>query len=970
MSADAPAAEKTPSRRRQRRGSWRVALRYAWRDARRHKGRTALVAAMVALPTGLGSAVAVLATSTYEESPATAVAQRLGADPQIQAVVEYWSPGAKFQNPHDGGLDGVTYSTDDLGPWEADGDSQNVQALPIRLADLEEHLGAAVPEADTVSRVSTESGTWTVRSAADPTRSAAATLVQVDGPPAALHHVGVDVPLGAGQIAIGPQVAAALGVGVGDTVELTKQDAPQIMRLGDSSSFREFADPRARTTAAQRYTVAAVDGDDQQAVVGQDGPLTVPTTLDWWRDDATNPDLTWALRWVVTGPAPVRWSEVSALNELGAQVSSRDTILHPPTDAATLARWDEVMAGNDYGPGNDTSAAGLAVVAGAAALGLLQAILMIGPAFQVGARRSARDLALLAASGADDRTIRRSVLAGGLVVGTVVSAVACTLGVVISSVLLVELTDMTPVRPWLWVVAFFVVGVLVSVAAAWLPARRAAHLDPVAVLAGRRAEAPPRRWPGVVGVVLAAVGVAVAVAGAAARLPTLVLVAGVVLAELGLVLATGPVIQGLGRLSGTLRGTGRLALRDAARHRARTASATAAVLAATAAAVAGLVLAPSMAQHDRLTYEGLAAPGTLLVGPFGKDDGDLSAADQAAVARVVQDRGAATGALLPVTAFAATDAVSQMWVLARSDVHEMGAGTSTTGLGTVVDDGSSVERLRLLGIPDPERAAEALREGRALVQPTELRDDATAVVVLGHEGSGEAPDVPVPAIAVGDGVTPVPNLPILPTTFAREHGLGLRTSGVVAASSVHHELSDAELVALDDALEIAVPSSDELEPGWNQRVATASAWVEAGPSANLGSGPLTGQLLIAGAAILVTLAAAWIATALAGTESLPDLATLQAVGAPPRIRRRFAAAQSAVITMTGVVLGAVTGLVLGATIVLAQRLPADGSVDPRWMIDVPWRWVVLLVVAVPLLGALGSWVATRSRLPLGRRLDR
>ena len=74
------------------------------------------------------------------------------------------------------------------------------------------------------------------------------------------------------------------------------------------------------------------------------------------------------------------------------------------------------------------------------------------------------------------------------------------------------------------------------------------------------------------------------------------------------------------------------------------------------------------------------------------------------------------------------------------------------------------------------------------------------------------------------------------------------------------------------------------------------------------------------------------------------------------------------ITVTGAVLGAATGLVIGATLVLSQREQPDG-VDPRWMVDVPWLWVAALVIAIPLLGAAAAWLVTRSRLPLARRLD-
>src|SRR5690606_5242116 len=115
------------------------------------------------------------------------------------------------------------------------------------------------------------------------------------------------------------------------------------------------------------------------------------------------------------------------------------------------------------------------------------------------------------------------------------------------------------------------------------------------------------------------------------------------------------------------------------------------------------------------------------------------------------------------------------------------------------------------------------------------------------------------------------------------------------------------------------------------------------------------------------LGATGISVALAAAESRPDLATLGAVGASPRVRRRVAAAQAGVISVIGGTLGVLTGLMLGRALVTAQKHAPD-IVDLDWAVITPWPAVAAIAVGVPLLAMAGGYLLTRSRLPMVRRI--
>ena len=121
-----------------------------------------------------------------------------------------------------------------------------------------------------------------------------------------------------------------------------------------------------------------------------------------------------------------------------------------------------------------------------------------------------------------------------------------------------------------------------------------------------------------------------------------------------------------------------------------------------------------------------------------------------------------------------------------------------------------------------------------------------------------------------------------------------------------------------------------------------------------------GLLAAALAAGFVTLVGVAISVALSAAEGRADLATLSAVGAPPRVRRLLAGSQAALIGGSGTVIG----VLLGSFVAFALRstFGAPGF-------EVPWQNLIGVGVAVPVVAALVAAAFTPSRLPLMRRLE-
>ncbi|HQY33803.1 MAG TPA: hypothetical protein PLS68_07520 [Actinotalea sp.] len=907
----------------------RATARIARRDALRARGRTALVAAMIGLPVLAASAGLTLSTSSVPTAERY-VQWHLGATAQAR-IGEFVSPGLEQDLPGEGwGYAGTTPQLDQL-----------------LLVDYERDLDEALPAADTLVRV-LSTYTWLRTSDGRSTRDVR--LVEV---PTGTAELGALVrvldghlPAVDGEIAVLPEHAERLGVDVGDHVVATG------------------AGIAAATSSLTIVGLIAPNPSRIEALAAPGAVLDAAATLEPVQAVAS---------WYVVGPAPVTWSHVLAINALGSPVTSRAVVLDPPEVTA--------LTGTSYAPGFRT------VAAAALAMALLEVILIVGPAFAVGARRSQRDLALLAAIGGDRRTLRRVVLLGGAVIGSIASVVAVVGGIGLAAGYRAldrlgggfGLPDLRVPATVLLLVPF---GALLATAAAWAPARHAARVDVVAALTGRRAEAQPRRRIPAVGLVVIALGAGGALVGAMTG-STALLVSGVVALEVGLVAASGALVALAGRLAPRTGPAGRLALRDAVRQRSRTAPAVAAVLAAMAGVVAGATYLTSGEQHLAAQYTPLAADGVAMLGFGAMDpsDPDRDALAESAVG--VVRAGLAVTAMVPVSIVdpsGTVDGDSPTLSAERPPANVCplqgdvtlpvaevraawndprcggvsGGSIAWTAPGTwdstLVDDGTAIAAL---GLPRSERAAAALQSGAAVVaSPLDLWPDGTvhlrvvaADLVTGDLLTG--PTTVLPAVAVDLGNAGQYGLVVPPAAVA-ELGLTARLAGYVAQTS--RAPTHAEQDAVEAALMAAVGP-------------TVSLQLERGHSA---AQPEVVWLLVA-AATVVGLGATAIVTALAATEALPDLAILGAIGAAPALRRRFAAAQAGLVAGIGTLVGVLTGLLLGRVLVLAERYRGP-VVDLDWQVVTPWSAVLAVAVGVPLLAAGGGFLLTRSRLPMVRRV--
>jgi putative ABC transport system permease protein len=266
-----------------------------------------------------------------------------------------------------------------------------------------------------------------------------------------------------------------------------------------------------------------------------------------------------------------------------------------------------------------------------------------------------RELALLRCLGASRRQVMTSVLLESLIVAVVASLVGLGLGVLIANGLKALLTGIlnfdlpTTGTVFLWrtVIVSLAVGIVVTVLAALLPARKATRVPPVAALQPETAFAPThfRKRRIVLGVLVTLVGVALLLAGLfqneGNRLVNVG--SGAVIVFFGVAILSPLIARPLARLIGwpfakAFRLPGTLARENAMRNPRRTASTAAALMIGLALVTFVSIFAASIKASTTETLDRtIAADYILMNDTFTPFSPDLATrlADQPELAAVV-----------------------------------------------------------------------------------------------------------------------------------------------------------------------------------------------------------------------------------------------------------------------------------------------------------------------------------------------
>jgi len=537
-----------------------------------------------------------------------------------------------------------------------------------------------------------------------------------------------------------------------------------------------------------------------------------------------------------------------------------------------------------------------------------------------------RELALLRAIGASRRQVTSSLLGEALVVGLIGATLGFVAGIGVAYAIQALFTaiglDVSAgglvIQPRTVVIAY-VVGVVVTVLAAWAPAWRAARIPPVAAM--RDDVGVPQRsltlrvliggTALVLGVVAMVIGFTVATGSGAAAMvglgTFLVFMAVVVISPA----ISRPVVGVIGAPVKATRGTvGGLAVENAQRNRRRTAATASALMIGLALVSAISVLAASTTASinrsidDQFSFDQLITTPTFT--PFSPDIADSIAT-----------------------------------ISGVSTVSRMRLNNAT------IENQDAI----VAGI-DPETIADVVDLGDFEASFDDLGSGEFALDSRGIEANG---------LAIGDTVTvafPTGNEQL---TLASSYESSVSFTGYVVSNEVFDE---AGLKPLD--FQVYIKESPEADPGairaeiddvvadyptvqvQDQTEFKVAVQDQVNQLLALIYGLLALAIVIAVLGIVNTLA-------LSVIERTREIGLLRAVGLTRRQLRRMVRLESLVIAIYGAVLGVVVGVGFG--IALQQVLSSSG-ID---VLEIPWVNLVVFVVLAGLVGILAAlWPARRA----------
>ncbi|WP_327177513.1 ABC transporter permease [Streptomyces sp. NBC_01335] len=561
-----------------------------------------------------------------------------------------------------------------------------------------------------------------------------------------------------------------------------------------------------------------------------------------------------------------------------------------------------------------------------AGIALFVGVFLIANTFSMLIAQRTRELALMRAVGASRRQVKRSVLMEAAVVGLVASAVGFAVGAGLAAALrsaMGVIGGKIPAGPLVvapgTVLAAFAVGVLITVFAAWLPARRAAKIAPVAAMSSVHAVASTRSLVvrNSIGGALTLLGAAGIVGGAAAADTNgrKLIAAGAFLALIGIIvlipLLSRPAIALVRPLLARVFGvSGKLAAQNAVRNPRRT-GATASALAIGLTLVTGIsVLGVTLGQAvDRMTTDNIKAD--YLVSMASGD-----ALDSSALTALRKADG--VGAVSPQQA---------NWLTVGGRRHA--ASGVTPG---------DVEKLFTL--KTVTGSLDSLADGRIAVDDDTARNNhwktgETLPVTFEDEKKGE---VTIGAVYESNQfLSPV----LLPEDLANAHTatadireIWLTTDGGASAAD-----EQAVVDALGDNPAMSVMDRQDMRDMFGGFVNLAL---------NIMYGLLAMALLIAVLGVVNTLA-------MSVFERKQEIGMLRAIGLDRARVKRMIRLEAVVISLFGAVVGVLLGTFLGWAIgrTIAAALP-------QYELVIPWGRIGIFLLLAALVGVLASLWPARS----------
>ncbi|GAA2072490.1 FtsX-like permease family protein [Aeromicrobium halocynthiae] len=557
------------------------------------------------------------------------------------------------------------------------------------------------------------------------------------------------------------------------------------------------------------------------------------------------------------------------------------------------------------------------------AIALVVGTFLIVNTFSILVAQRSRELALLRALGASRGQVTRSVLAEAFVVGLLGSTVGLLLGFALAAGLRLLFAsfgldlDSTPLvlRPRTAVVAY-TVGVLVTMVAAYAPARRASRVPPVAAMRDEVAlpETSVRRRT-VVAVALALLGsglLAWGLGGAGNAVLTVGL--GVLAVLLAVALAAPvlarPVLAITGRVYARVFGAvGVLAWQNARRQPRRTAATASALMIGlslvTTMSIIGSSVNASIERTVRADFPGDLVISNAVGIPFSTSVADdvaqvpgveRVAALQAVSGRVGEDGlPALAGDLDDIEAVVAPDYVEgraprtvREVALDTDEAEELGLEVGSTVDFAAAEGLESVE-VDVVGLYEPSQALQGGIVSRDLL-----------------DGSGIPAQDSFVAVRAGEGVD--------------VRALDRAVERVVA-----------------DVPTVTVQDREEFTEGQRERIDQLLLLIYA----------------LLGLALVIAILGIVNTLALSVVERTREVGLLRAIGLSRRQLRQMVRLESVAIALLGAALGIGTGLGFGTVL---QRSVADQGVE---VLSIPWARLGLYVLAAVVVGVLAAVLPAR-----------